>query len=245
MKCLMLKQVEMKHLFIIRFILPVTFLFFSLRGVAQINDLNNSIGISIPVIWNNSEATYYRLGSPKYPSGNGLSYGLNVNYSFFFYKGIYAKIGAGYFRQTFGIIRPFFYASPIQFGWATNSYSYDNVQLFGGIGYKEAVSKVISINGAAIYSQYYSFRQKYINHSPVSYQMNHKSITIGRVISLDIGAERKISKCISVAVDLIIPVYNHWNNDEIFAYYGYSDDAQQIARNRFSLGAAFSCYYNF
>ena len=174
-----------------------------------------------------------------------MSYGLNIDYSQPLYKGFYGKLGVGYFRQTFGIIRPFFYASPIQFGWATNSYSHDNVQLFGGIGYKEAVSKVISINGAAICSQYYSFRQKYINHSPVSNQVNHKSITIGRVISLDIGAERKISKCISVAVDLIIPVYNHWNNDEIFAYNGYSDDAQQIARNRFSLGAAFSCYYNF
>lgn len=61
--------------------------------------MNSSIGISIPVIWNNSEATYYQLGSPKYPRGKATSYGLNVDYSHPLYKGIYGKLGVGYFKQ--------------------------------------------------------------------------------------------------------------------------------------------------
>lgn len=215
------------------------------NAISQPIKTKGSIGISIPVIWNNSEATFYRLGSPMFPHGNAISYGVNTNYSRTIYKSIYGIVGFGYFKQTFGIIRPFNYDSPIQFGWATNSYSYDNVQLYGGVGYKRAVTRTISINVAAIYSQYYSFRQKYINGSPVSNQVNYKSITIGEVVSLDIGAEIKISKRISVAVDLIIPVYTHWNKDEIFTNSYYSNDEQQIARNKFSAGAAFSCYYNF
>ena len=219
---------------------------FPLISFSQINKVKTrSIGISIPVIWNNSEATYYRLGSPDYPSGNSVSYGLNINYSQSFYKGIYGKIGVGYFKQTFGIIRPFNYSSPIQILYSTNPYHYDNVHLYGGIGYKRAVSKVILINGNVTYSQYYSYRQKYIIHSTVSSQVNHKTITIGRVISLNIGAEREFSKRISIAVDIIFPVSTHWNKDEIFINNGYSKDEQQIARNKFSSGVDFSCYYNF
>lgn len=219
------------------------FLILSVSAISQTEKTKGSIGVSIPVIWNNSEATYYQLGSPKYPSGNAISYGLNINYSYPFYKSVYGKIGVGYFKQTFGIIRPFNYDSPIQFGWATNSYNYYNAHLYGGIGYKRAVSKGIFINGNVTYNQYYSFRQKYINGSPVSSQVNHKSITIGRVISFDVGIERKISKRIYVAVDVIFPTCTHWNKDEIFINNYYSNDEQQIARNKFSAGTAFSCYY--
>lgn len=236
----------MKNLLLIikTFLVSIIFLL-SKSSRSQITDTKSAIGISIPVILNNSEATYYQLGSPKYPQGKAISYGINVNYSFFFYKGIYAKIGAGYFRQTFGISRPFYYASRIQFGWETDSYTYNNVQVYGGIGYKKAISKTILLNGSISYNQYYSFRQKYINASPVPSQVNHKFITIGRMIGLGIGVEKKVSNKISTAMRIIFPFSIRWNNDEIFAYYGYSDNTQQIARNRLSLGAAFSCYYNF
>lgn len=221
------------------------FLILSVSAISQTEKTKGSIGVSIPVIWNNSEATYYQLGSPKYRSGNAISYGLNINYSYPFYKSVYGKIGVGYFKQTFGIIRPFNYDSPIQFGWATNSYNYYNAHLYGGIGYKRAVSKGIFINGNVTYNQYYSFRQKYINGSPVSSQVNHKSIGIGRMVNFNIGVKRNIAQKISFGVDAILPVSTHWNSDEIFINNGYSTNEQQIARNKFSIGAAISCYYHF
>lgn len=104
-----------------KFFLIILLLGSSLNSICQTKNSKGSIGVSIPVIWNNSEATYYQLGSPKYPSGNAISYGFNVSYYQPFYKGIYGKFGAGYFNQYFEIIRPFRYSSPIQFGWVTDS----------------------------------------------------------------------------------------------------------------------------
>src|ERR1035437_2842478 len=222
-------------------LLFICLLTLTLKGYSQTekNKINN-IGISIPIIWNNSEATYYRLGSPHYPNGNAISYGLNINYSRALYKSFYGKIGVGYFKQTFGIKRPFNYDSPIQFGWATRSYNYYNAHLYGGLGYKLSVSKAVFINGDVTYKQYYSFRQKYINMSPVSSQMNYKYITIGKMINFNIGIERKITNNISFGIDKLLPISTHWNNDEIFGNNYYSSDEQQIARNKFSAGIVVS-----
>jgi hypothetical protein len=236
---------KLKFPFMIKSFLVALLLISYLSAVSQSAKMKSSIGVSIPVIWNNSEATYYQLGSPKYRSGKARSYGLNIGYSHFLYKGIYGKLGVGYFKQSFGIIRPFYYDSPMQFGWATDSYDYDNIQLYGGIGYKRSLSKLILINGNVTYNQYYSFRQKYINHSPVPHQVNHKSMSLGRMISLNLGGEMKISKRISIGVSSIFPVFIHWDKDEIFANNHYSSDEQQIARNKFSAGIVVSCNYNF
>jgi len=236
----------MKKVFIlIKIFLATIILCLSKHSHSQIKDTKSAIGISIPVIWNNSEATYYQLGSPKYPGGKATSYGLNIDYSHSLYNGIYGKLGVGYFKQSFGIIRPFYYDSPIQFGWATDSYDYDNIQLYGGIGYKRSLSKLILINGDITYRQYYSFRQKYINHSPKPSQVNQKFISLGRMISFSLGGEMKISKRISIGVSSIFPVFIHWDKDEIFANNHYSSDEQQIARNKFSAGIVVSCNYNF
>ncbi|MBS1758203.1 MAG: hypothetical protein JSU03_13090 [Bacteroidetes bacterium] len=230
----------MKRLFLLNILLIPC-----LSAVSQSTNMKSSIGVSIPVIWNNSEATYYQLGNPKYPSGKAISYGLNIDYSHTLYKGIYGKIGVGYFKQMYAIKRPFNYSSPIQFGWSTESYSYDNVHVYGGAFYKMTISEKTNLNGGITYNQYYSFRQKYINASPVPNQINHKSISLGSSADLEIGAERIISKKVSVAANIVYPVYTHWNKDEIFIYYGYSDDTQQIARNKFSTGIVVSCNYNF
>jgi len=243
--CVILEIITMKKFFRSKIFLFMLSLIVSISAISQTKNTKESIGISIPVIWNNSEATFYRLGSPMYPHGNAISYGINTNYSRALYKSIYGIIGFGYFKQTFGIIRPFKYDSPIQLGWATNSYSYDNAQLYGGIGYKRSLSKLILINGDITYSQYYSFRQKYINHSPEPSQVNHKSISLGRMISLSLGGEKKISKRISIGASSIFPVFIHWSKDEIFPNNYYSSDEQQIARNKFSAGIVVSCNYNF
>lgn len=228
--------------------LPLFLLILPFTNYAQVKDssYNRSIGISIPVIWNNSEATFYRLGSPMYPSGKATSYGININYSRTIFKNAYVIVGAGYFKQKFGIIRPFTYNSPVQFGWVTDSYNYDNIHLCGGLGYNLEISKVFSIKGSIIYNQFYSFRQKYINHSPANGpQVNRKNLSIGRAMSINIGFERRISKKISCSINALVPFLIHWNNDEIFSSLGYSNDEQQIARTKSSFGTMISCNYHF
>ena len=215
-----------------------------LSAASQSIKMKPSIGISIPVIWNHSEATYYQLGNLKYTTGNAVSYGLNIDYSQPLYKGFYGKLGVGYFKQNFGIIRPFKYDSPVYLGYSTDSYQYDNIQLSAGIGYKWHISKV-TFNGSVIFNQYYSTRQKYINASPVPSQINHKSISLGKMVNLEFGVERRISKKISVLTNIIFPVYTDWNKDEMFYYLGYSSDEQQVAKNKFSAGVVVSCNYNF
>jgi len=217
-----------------------------LKGYSQVKQSKlKMISISIPVIWNNSEATFYRLGSPMYPSGKAISYGININHSRIIYKNLYGIIGIGYFKQKFGIKRPFKYDSPLAFLFFTDSYKYDNAQFYGGVGYKLDISKVFALKGYLTYNQFYSFRQKYTNHSEASDQINHKFISIGRMINLNIGVEKNITKKISIEFDALLPVSTHWNNDEIFVKYDYSNDTQQIGRTKFSIGTIISCNYHF
>ena len=52
-------------------------LVFTLVGNAQVKkELGNTIGISIPVIWNNSNGIYYSTGNRREPSGKAMSYGV-------------------------------------------------------------------------------------------------------------------------------------------------------------------------
>lgn len=226
--------------------LLIFLLILTLKGYSQTEKYKiKAIGISIPIIWNNSEATYYQLGSPKYPSGKAISYGININHSRAIYKKLYGIIGVGYFKQTFGIIRPFDYDSPYSFGYATDSYSYFNTHIYGGVGYKLTAGKTVAIIGDITYNQLYSFRQKYINRSPVPSQKNHESISIGRMINISVGIEKNISRRISIGLDATMPLSTHWNNDEIFYNIGYSNDEPQIARSKFSIGTIISCNYHF
>src|SRR5687768_5637076 len=82
-------------------------------GFCQKEKLNNLV-ISIPVIFNGSEARFYMLGREQSPTGNGISYGVNLSYERSVQQNIYAMIGIGYFRQSFGIMRPFDFRGPTQ-----------------------------------------------------------------------------------------------------------------------------------
>ena len=228
-------------------LLFICLLTLTLKGYSQTekNKINN-IGISIPIIWNNSEATYYTLGSPKYPGGKGISYGLNINHSRTIYKNLFAIIGIGYFKQVFGIHRPFNFDNPFNLGYFTESYQYDNIHLLGSLGYRKKLNKNLFVKGTITYNWLNSFRQKYIlNKEYKNWQINRESMSIGRMISLNIGLERKITKKISWGLDALLPISTHWNDDKIFIKYYYSENSQQIGRNKFSIGTAISCNYNF
>ncbi len=212
------------------------------------NEKLSAVGISIPIIWNNSEGTYYSLGNRREPNGKGTSYGINLNYSRTIYKNIFGTVGVGYFNQVFGIKRPFDFTSPngTQPLVQTESYLYNNLHLIVGIGYQMKLNKTLLINGVVTYNIYNSYRQKYNQgYIPNYSQINHKSLAIGNIVNLNIGLEKQLSKKLSVGIDLLLPISTHWNNDEIFYKYDYSNDTQQIGRNRFSIGTIISCKYHF
>lgn len=214
------------------------------------NEKSGAIGISIPIIWNNSEATFYSLGNRKTPSGKATSYGLNINYYRQVYKKIYGRIGIGYFKQSFNIVRPFEFDDPTNLLFATKSYNYKSFHWLIGIGYKLIISKKTLVNGYLTYNGFNSFKQAYTpaylsNSSFQTSQINRKSISLGSMINVNLGLERNISKKFSIGLDALLPIYTRWNYDEIFYKYDYSNDTQQIARNKFSIGAAILCYYHF
>jgi hypothetical protein len=61
-------------------------------------------------------------------------------------------------------------------------------------------------------------------------------MTPGNFITLNVGAEKEITKKLSTGLSFILPLSTKWNDDGTFFKYDYSDDTQQIARNRFSIG---------
>lgn len=228
-------------------ILFVIFIVLAVKGYSQnkVDNKVNVIGVSVPVIWNNSEAEYYRLGSRKESTGKGISYGININYSKSIYKSVYVVFGVGYFKQTFGISRPFDYDTQLAFGFSTKSYHYNSIELFGGVGYDFFITKNVWAHALVGYSQYYSYRQKYVNNSTVSDQINYDRITVGKMINFNPGVEKKINKKNSLSLNIIIPFGIHWYNDKIFNNLGYSNDEQKIARNKFSVGTSISYNYIF
>lgn len=229
--------------------LLLIFIALTTTGYSQkkISDKMNKIGISVPVIWNNSEATFY---SGNKSSGKGVSYGINLNFERTIYKGIFAIVGFGYFKQAFHLSRPFKFDDPTSLLFTTKSYSYSNLEFIAGIGYKKELQNKISVKAMTTFNLLKSFKQKYIpqylsNSSLQNSQNNNKSINIGELVNLNIGAEKQISEKISVGIDLLIPLSIHWNNDEIFYEYANYENTQQIAQNKFSIGISVSCNYHF
>lgn len=210
--------------------------------------LRSQLGISIPAIWNNSRATYYTLGNPQHPSGNAMSYGVNINWSNIIYRNLFGVIGIGYFKQAFNIKRPFDYTAPDSTKPLvyTKNYAYYNIHWLVGIGYKKAITKNIAFDAIISYNSYHSYKQRYTQqYFPGTNEVYKKSLSIGNMINLTGEVETSITNRISVGGSIILPVYTKWNDDEKFINNFYTDDEQQIGRNKFSIGGAVSYYYRF
>jgi hypothetical protein len=120
------------------------------------------------------------------------------------------------------------------------------LQLLGGIGYQKLFTGKNSIKCELIYNYYSSFRQKYVVQVPKGdLQINKNSMSLGEMVDFYLALERNISNKISLGAGFIIPIYTHWNKDEIFYNLQYSSDEQQVARNKFSIGTIISCNYYF
>jgi len=213
---------------------------------------NNSVGVSIPMIWNNSNGVYYSLGNRIEPIGKSVSYGINLNYTRMIHKGWFTSLGAGYFKQSFNIIRPFNFSGDTLTNllYSTKNYSYHCLALNAGIGYRYIVNNKFTFNGVASYTLFNSFKQKY---TPTGYsgfehekvQINRKSLQIGYMANLSLGGEFRLTNKISVGMDIVVPVKTKWQTDKIFIESPFGNDSQKIAENRFSIGMMLSCKYDF
>jgi hypothetical protein len=229
------------------FLILVALFMLSSYAMTQEN-AKNQIGVSLPVILNRSEATYYFLGNPRYPSGSGVSYGLHTTYTRQIVNKIYGEAGLGVLKQNFGIRRPFYYRDPAgtEMGRSTETYSYVCLQLTAGAYYKTTVGESSYITAGLNYHYLHSFRQKYaVNKKYNIKQVHNKSFGIGNSISVSPGLEKKLNSKIFIAGKLILPVKTAWKDDKTFNWYEYSDDTQQIARTSFSAGFVISCYHDF
>lgn len=216
------------------------------------NELKNTVGLSVPVIFNNSNGVFYSLSNRKKPTGKAISYGVSVTYSKSLYQNWFFNIGVGYFKQSFNIIRPFNFDGDTVTNllYSTKNYSYHCFQFQAGIGYGYKLNERFKLNGLLEYKILKSFKQKYIptglsGYQHKSTQTNNKNFKIGNQITLSLGVEKMITKNIGVSANIVIPIITKWNNDEVFTNYYYADDSQKIAENRFTIGTVISCKYHF
>jgi len=228
-----------------RFLL-LLFVCVTVTSYSQEKTNSNKLGFSIPIIWNKSNGVYYSLGSHREPSGNAVSHGVNINYSHFVYKKLFIIGGLGFYKQRFKIKRPFEYKAPdgSEPLVHTEKYSYNNIQLLIGVGYQKMFKNKWSIDGHVSYNIYNSYRQKYEQeYFPGRNEIYKKNLPLGNTINFGLEMERYLNNKISIGAGILLPIYTHWNNDEIFYKYDYADDTQKIARTKFSLGANVSFYY--
>lgn len=239
----------MKTTFLIfcAFILLITI---PVKGYPQTyKDSLKAIGISIPIIWNNSETPQSSSGNNNYKSGDAISYGININHKGTIYKNLFMIVGIGYFKQVFGIHRPFKFDDPTKLSFYTKLYEYDNIQFLAGLGYLKHLKNNYSINCSLTYNHFISFKQTYTpeylsNSSFQNSQINYKTVSIGRIINVNLGIEKALTKRFSIELDATLPLLTHWGIDEMFLKNYYYDNSQQIGRNIFSIGTIISCNYN-
>jgi hypothetical protein len=223
-----------------KFILLLVSLLIVFAIKAQNKSINN-IGISIPIIWNNSSGVYYQLGTRKEPEGKSVSNGININYSRTFYKKFYGTVGVGYFNQNFNISRPFDFNDPNNLLFSSKSYSYKSLNFNIGAGYYFPLNSKFSLKNSVVFNQISSYKQNYVpkflsNSSFQTSQTNNKFLNIGRMINYDLGIDYIINNKFSLGLSLIVPLSIKWKNDNTFFEYSYSNDTQKIAYNKSSIG---------
>lgn len=229
------------------FILSFNFCFSQIK-----NEKIKAIGVSVPLLFNNSNGVYYSLGNRREPTGKAVSYGININYTRTIYKGWITSLGVGYFRQSFNIIRPFNFSGDTVTNllYSTKKYNYHCLELNAGFGYSYALNNKYKLNGVGSFNSFSSFKQNYNPNGqsplvPSPNQVNKKYFIIGYNFNASLGLEYLLSKKISIGADVIVPVITKWKNDEIFIKSLFGNDSQKIAENRFSIGTMLSCKYHF
>lgn len=208
------------------------------------------IGITIPVIYNQSYGVYYQSGNRKTPKGGATSYGLDICYKHPVYKSIFVKAAAGVFKQNFKIERPFNFDDPTRLLFYTKSYTYINFDFQVGFGVQHNLGEGSKLELLCSYFYLYSIKQRYSptylsNSSFQSSQSSSKSFNVGSAFNTEFGINKNVSENISVGISGVITLLGKWANDPIFINTYYATDQTVIAKNKFSGGLSFSTYYHF
>jgi hypothetical protein len=221
-------------------------LFSTTLGINAQTKSVNTIGISVPIIWNNSEGVYYGLGTRREPEGKSKSIGLNINYNRTIYKNIFGIIGIGYFKQNFKIARPFNFDDPAtNLLYSTQSYSYSSLQFDIGLGGIINLNSKFNMMPKIKYSHLNTFKQKYIVYKDLGTEQTNKvNFSLGNILQSSLEFNYNISNKFSLGVGFVIPVSVKWKKDNIFFKYDYSDDSQIIAYNKSSIGSLITINYN-
>lgn len=225
------------------------FVSLNILGFSQIKiEKKDAIGLSIPLILNNSNGGYYSFGNSQEPKGKAISYGISINYSKQLYKNWFAIVGGGYFKQSFNISRPFDFDGDTvtKLLYSTKNYNYHCVTFNAGPGYSYALNDKLEIHGLASFNLLHSFKQSY---TPTRYsgsqhkttQTNRRNMQIGYMVNISADLEYLLTNNISVGAGLVFPLLIKWKDDKVFI----GNDSQTIAENKFSIGTAISCKYHF
>jgi hypothetical protein len=205
----------------------------------------NTLGISVPIIWNKSYGVFYALGTRKEPEGKSKSMGVNINYNRTIYKNIFGIVGIGYLKQNFKIARPFEFDSPTNLLYSSQSYSYSSVQFDLGLGILINLNGKFKLVPKVKYSHLNSYKQKYIVYKDLGTEQTNKlNFSLGNILQSSLEFDYKISKQFSLGVGILVPLSIKWKNDNIFFEYDYSNDSQIIAYNKFSIGSLITINYN-
>ena len=231
----------------------VIFIYYPLLGISQSKKENfNSITVSTPIIFNNSNGVYYSRGNRMVPNGKSLSFGLNFNFNKQILKNFFATLGIGYFKQTFKNNRPFNFDgdSITNLRYYTKKYNYHCVSFTGGLGCFHSFNSKFTLGGSLNFTLNSSFSQSYVPNAFSGYQNKTKQINsnffeIGSVVSFVPSFNYLVSRNISLGTSLIMPLHIKWNYDKIFEESSNYYDSQIIAENKFSAGISFSCTYHF
>lgn len=204
-------------------LISITFLFISYWSIAQ-NKKHNEWSVSVPIVWSKAEITNV-YGPSRQIGGSAWSYGVNTFYSRIIYKGLFAKTGLGYFKQSFGIQRPFDYPGPTQPLYTTRSYHYHSWHFIIGLGYLIELEKTSSLKSTVTYNIYQSFKQTYKPQTQNPPLVNKDQFHFGRSVIFSAGFCQKVDERISLGLDLLLPVYTRWRMDKQFRentneYYG-------------------------
>lgn len=208
------------------------------------------IGISIPVIYNSSQAVYYQTGNRNTSTGNAISTGINLIYFKPVLNHVFLNGGIGYFVQNFKIERPFNFEDPTALLFRTKDYSYESLNFKLGIGVDKKLTDKLRYEIALSYLSLYSFKQQYTptflsNSSTDKKQVNSKFFHVGDFLSFELGVLKKLSSKLSVGGHLVYPILVYWDKDPIFINSNYSAEELKIAENKFSAGLSISAYYHF
>jgi hypothetical protein len=229
-------------------ILLIILLFLTLAIKAQSKNIN-SVGVSLPIIWNNSYGVFYALGTRKEPEGKSKSMGVNINYNKTIYKSFFGILGIGYLNQNFKIKRPFEFDDPTNLLFSTKSYSYKSINFAIGAGYLANLNKKFLLKNSIIFSQISSYKQNYIpqflsNSSIQNSQTNTEFINIGNMLNIEVQLAYKLSNKFSLGFGVNLPIIVKWKNDNMFFEYDFSNDSQIIAYNKSSIGSLITINYN-